>query len=113
MKKAVSAGGISVRKLNDRTQILLLKYPNFNGYSFPKGHVDQGESFEDAAMREMEEETGLKGFKIVKKLGVVTRSSIENDGTGVEKDIHLYLMDGSSLVKSRKQEEDWNWYDVS
>ena len=34
----------------------------------PKGHVEEGEAVSDAALREVEEETGLKGLRIVKEL---------------------------------------------
>ena len=75
-----------------------------------EGHEE--ESIEEAAFREVQEETGLDGFEIVKKLGVVTRGAVEIDGTRVRKDIHLFLMRGDSLVKAQEPEEDWDWYDT-
>jgi len=113
MQKAVSAGGIIVRKLNGELQVLLLKYTHVDGYSFPKGHVDNGESIEDAAMREVEEETGKTGFIIIKKIGVVTRGAVEKDGTKVTKDIHLFLMNGENLVDEGEPEETCEWHDIS
>jgi 8-oxo-dGTP diphosphatase len=38
--------------VQDRTQ-------DFKGYSFPGGHVENGESFYDCAVREIKEETGF------------------------------------------------------
>lgn len=42
----------------------------WKGLSFPGGHVDEGESFVDSAIREIKEETGL-GIKNLKSCGVV------------------------------------------
>lgn len=38
--------------------VLLIRY--FNHYSFPKGHIEKGETVEEAALRETEEESGIK-----------------------------------------------------
>ena len=54
--------------------------------------MEKDETSEEAALREVMEETGYSGLKIVKKLGMVTRPGTETDGTEVSKDIHLYLM---------------------
>ncbi|MBI2630092.1 NUDIX domain-containing protein [Candidatus Pacearchaeota archaeon] len=48
---------------NSRIKFLLLKYPNYWG--FPKGMIEKDESSEQAAKRELEEETGIKEIKII------------------------------------------------
>jgi 8-oxo-dGTP pyrophosphatase MutT (NUDIX family) len=40
-------------------EIVLVHRPRYDDWSFPKGKLDKGESFEDAAVREVAEETGL------------------------------------------------------
>ena len=69
MKKVTSSGGIVVKN-NPNKQILLTIYTHIKGLGFPKGHVEEGETFEQAAIREVTEETGLTELKIIKKLGV-------------------------------------------
>jgi 8-oxo-dGTP pyrophosphatase MutT (NUDIX family) len=56
-----AAGGIPWRRLDDeRLEILLVHRPQYDDWTFPKGKNDEGESDEDAARREVEEETGLR-----------------------------------------------------
>lgn len=43
----------------DGVEIVLVHRPSYDDWSFPKGKLDKGESFEDAAVREVAEETGL------------------------------------------------------
>ena len=38
-------------------------------WTIPKGHVEEGESLEETAVREIEEETGLGSLKILERLG--------------------------------------------
>jgi 8-oxo-dGTP diphosphatase len=40
--------------------VLLVHRPKYGDWTFPKGKLDPGEGFEDAALREVEEETGLR-----------------------------------------------------
>src|SRR5664279_1954796 len=51
-----AAGGIIVRD----GAVLLVHRPKYDDWSFPKGKLEEGESWEDGAVREVEEETGLR-----------------------------------------------------
>ena len=51
-----AAGGIVVRD----GSVLLVHRPRHDDWTFPKGKLDPGETFEDAAIREVEEETGVR-----------------------------------------------------
>ena len=51
-----AAGGIVVRD----GSVLLVHRPKYGDWSFPKGKLEDGESWEDGAIREVEEETGLR-----------------------------------------------------
>jgi 8-oxo-dGTP diphosphatase len=51
-----AAGGIVVRD----GAVLLVHRPKYDDWSFPKGKLEEGESWEEGALREVEEETGLR-----------------------------------------------------
>lgn len=66
MKREFSAGGVLFK---DRS-VLLIKTPS-GVWSFPKGNVEKGEKPEEAAVREVIEETGVKG-KVVDYIGEIS-----------------------------------------
>ena len=41
-------------------KVLLVHRPEYDDWSFPKGKLEDGESWEEGALREVEEETGLR-----------------------------------------------------
>jgi 8-oxo-dGTP pyrophosphatase MutT (NUDIX family) len=54
-----AAGGLVVRRHNGALEIAVVHRPVHQDWSFPKGKLEEGETFELAALREVEEETGL------------------------------------------------------
>ena len=56
-----AAGGV-VWKLTSKGQVkvLVIHRPRYDDWSFPKGKLDPGESHRQAALREVEEETGFR-----------------------------------------------------
>lgn len=59
MKKEKSCGAVIFTKNDDEIKYLIIKqHQGFHG--FPKGHVEKGESEEETALREIQEEVGLE-----------------------------------------------------
>ncbi len=67
------AGGVVVRRADGRLLVALIREGARPGYSLPKGHVESGETPEQAAEREVAEETGLRGLMLLGGLGVRER----------------------------------------
>lgn len=55
-----AAGGVVVREGSGGPEILVVHRPKYGDWTFPKGKAEAGESDEDCALREVEEETGLR-----------------------------------------------------
>lgn len=79
MKRQFSAGGIVfrgkevllVRNASIKDERSSTKYKKIAYWGFPKGHLEEGESSQDAALREVKEETGIDA-KISSKVGQVS-----------------------------------------
>jgi 8-oxo-dGTP diphosphatase len=54
--EVLAAGGVVLRD----GEVAVVHRPKYDDWSLPKGKLDPGEGFEEAALREVEEETGLR-----------------------------------------------------
>ena len=59
MQYEKSCGAIVFRKYHGNTELLLIKHANGGHWSFPKGHVEPGETEEETAAREVKEEVAI------------------------------------------------------
>jgi len=102
MIEATSCGGVVIF----RGKILLL-YKNFRnkyeGWVLPKGTVEEGEEFEQTALREVLEESGAKAT-IVQYVGNSHYTFTVPEDV-VEKQVHWYLMMGESYYSKPQREE--------
>jgi 8-oxo-dGTP pyrophosphatase MutT (NUDIX family) len=102
-KKETSAGGVVFRNTRSGPVFLLIR-DSYRNWGFPKGHIENGEAAEDAAIREVQEETGLEE--------VSPRGKIETidwyfrfRGKLIHKVCHFYLME-SAVTKTRPQRDE-------
>lgn len=54
-----AGGGVVVRPGAAGIEVAVVHRPRYDDWSLPKGKLERGESFEEGALREVEEETGL------------------------------------------------------
>ena len=59
MKREKSCGAVVYRYNNDVLEVLLIRHRFGGHWSFPKGHVEEGENEFQTALREVKEETNL------------------------------------------------------
>lgn len=86
----ISAGGIV---LGDGGTIALVRNQTNTPWFFPKGGIEEGETDEEAARREIQEEAGLTDLEYIADLGTYERPSIHKDGTYKDDmmSIHMFL----------------------
>ena len=99
IKRIFSAGGIVIRKSIKGTkstkgikgvEVLVTQHSKHKGWDFPKGHREIYESEEQTALREVEEETGVKA-EILERVGE-TKYFYYEEGERVLKTVAFYLM---------------------
>lgn len=88
----ISAGGIVITTSDCPAAALIARLDRRGRllWSLPKGHLEAGESREEAAVREVEEETGIRG-DILASLGSI-RYWFVAEGKRVHKTVHHFLM---------------------
>jgi 8-oxo-dGTP diphosphatase len=67
----LAAGGLVTRLSDAGREVVVVHRPRYDDWGLPKGKLDKGEDFEQAALREVEEETGLR-CKLGRPLGDTT-----------------------------------------
>jgi len=92
-KRELSAGGVVYRRSEETVEVALIRAGQ--RWGLPKGHVESGESIQQAAVREVAEETGLHG-QVMGKLGEITyrftNRWTEGKPVRVFKRVHFYLI---------------------
>jgi 8-oxo-dGTP diphosphatase len=105
---SVRAAGAVVwrRGPNGRPEALLIHRPRYDDWSFPKGKLKRGESDEDAALRELEEEVGIRA-----QLGPELLSTSYCDAKGRQKTVRYWAIElpaGAEPIAGDGVDE-WRW----
>lgn len=102
MFEATSCGGVVI--FRGKVLLLYKNYKNkYEGWVLPKGTVEDGESYEETALREVREETGAV-CEIVKYVDKSHYTFEVMEGV-VSKDVHWYLMQSDSFYSKPQKEE--------
>src|SRR6476659_9209660 len=98
-----AAGGVVERD----GAILLVHRPAYDVWSFPKGKLEEGESWEEAAVREVEEETGLHctlGEEVGRTHYVVLQGP---------KEVRYYRMTCDGDAQARNEVDEVRWVTIA
>ena len=82
-----AAGGVVVRRDDGEPQVLLVHRPRYDDWTLPKGKLEPGETEAEGALREVEEETGLKC-----DLGTEIATTSYTDSRGRPKTVRYWEM---------------------
>jgi 8-oxo-dGTP pyrophosphatase MutT (NUDIX family) len=86
-----SAGGVVFRRGGGGLNVLLIRDP-YGQWGLPKGHIERGESTAAAALREVEEETGLRDLRLGEPLRTIDWH-FRVAGRLVRKYCHFFLIE--------------------
>jgi len=87
-RQVEAAGGVVLRPGEEGYEVCLVHRPRYGDWTLPKGKLEPDETFEEAALREVEEETGLRC-----ELGAELPSTHYVDGKGRPKTVRYWLME--------------------
>ena len=102
-QRETSAGGV-VYRLHDGSALFLLIKDSYQNWGFPKGHLETGERPEDAAMREVREETGIDDLALRGRIETIDWY-FRFRGQLIHKVCHFYLMETSQATTNPQHAE--------
>ena len=112
----MSAGGVVYRRVDDGIEVVLASRRTRRGdlaWGLAKGGVEEGESLEEAAVREVREETGYTA-EIEASLGD-TRYFYVWEDTRIRKTVHFFLMrcTGGDPSERDDEMEEVRWFPMA
>jgi len=98
-----AAGGVILRD----GRVLVVHRPQYDDWTFPKGKLEDGESWEEGARREVAEETGLDC-----KPGEEVGRTRYVDSHGRNKEVRYFRMSGGGEARAQNEVDEVRWVDL-
>ncbi len=112
IEQAVSAGGVVYRETETGVEIALCGRRRPRTWNLPKGTPDAGETLEQTALREVQEETGLQ-VEVRESLGDITYwFNWPQENVRYHKTVYFYLMEerGGSIELHDPEFDEVQWF---
>ena len=100
MSEVSAAGGVILRG----GCVLLVHRPVYDDWTLPKGKLEAGEAWQEAARREVEEETGLRC-----EVGEEVGRTHYLDSRGREKEVRYYRMEPTGEPFAQNEVDEVRW----
>ena len=108
MTHHISCGGILLNQ--NATKVCLIYKKDRDEWLIPKGHWEEGESYVQTAVREVEEETGVRNVSVIDPERYQTIDYTFEDSEGGEnlKTVYFYLLqaEGDELTRTQEQQDE-------
>lgn len=99
--------GVRAVVIDDQNRVLLVRHTYVNGWHFPGGGVDNGETCQDAMLRELEEETGLSTREAGRLFGLyLNRKVTKRDHVAV----YIFSNFSGTLKKQAGEIAELGWF---
>jgi 8-oxo-dGTP diphosphatase len=99
-----AGGGVIVRE----GRVLVVHRERYDDWSLPKGKLEPGESWEEGALREVEEETGLRCA-----IGEEVGRTRHLDAQGREKEVRYFAMSSGGEPFAQNEVDELRWVSLA
>lgn len=110
MERDESFGVIPLRRHQGRWEVFLIQHNRSGYWGFPKGHAELNETAQEAAFRELKEETNLHLLHLIRPEPLIEQYSFIMDRRRVFKQVSYFIAEVDGTVKLQPLEiHDGKW----
>jgi len=110
LRQDESFGVIPFSKARGKWEVFLIQHNRSGYWGFPKGHAEADETPQEAAFRELKEETNLELIQLIKKDPMMEQYTFMMDGERVYKRVFYFIAEVGGEVKLQTEEiHDGKW----
>lgn len=112
--KESSFGIIPLHHSRSGWKVLLVQHGVGGHWAFPKGHAEAGETPQETACRELQEETGLSVIRFISEIPLIEEYSFRRQGKLINKHVTYFVAEvtTASLLLQEEEISDSQWVPV-